>query len=352
MTSFVRGIALAGFAEFATSQGLDPRTVLAEVELSGDDLDGLVSGAKFNALLELCARRSENPLFGLQFGLHQGPQALGSLLYLIQSASTVGDALMALTQYFHVHSSGAELRLERQGASARLLYDVTDGDATSVRQTVELAMGIGAHLIQSLLGHSWKPNGLLMRHPAGEEPGAYRRLLGVTPRFDSPVNAWIFDDALLETPLSAADERFQQLARRHIDELAQIKLQELPSYVQKLLRNRLPKGHVTIEQVAEHMKISPRTLQRYLLAEGTGFQELLDRTRQSMAARYICDSSISLTQLAGLLGYADLSAFSRAFTRWNGVSPQKWKQRYQQAQQFASPASGVAASGAGTKQPV
>lgn len=334
MTSFVRGVALLGFDEFATSQGLDPHSVLAEVELPYDDLDGLISGAKFSALLELCAKRSKNPLFGLQFGLHQGPQCLGSLLYLTQSASTVGDALKALTEYFHVHSSGAEVHLEQQGGSAQLLYDVTDGEAASVRQTVELAMGVGAQLIQSLLGHPWRPHRLLMRHPAGTTLGAYKTLLGITPRFDSPINAWIFDASLLETSLSATDERLQQLIKHHNDELAQITLQELPSHVRKILRNRLPNGNVTIGQVAKELMISPRSLQRYLQAEGTGFQELLDKTRQSMAKRYICDSSINLTQLSGLLGYANLGAFSRAFTRWNGMSPQKWKQRYDQAQEI------------------
>ncbi|CAI8723074.1 AraC family transcriptional regulator [Pseudomonas sp. IT-196MI5] len=351
MSSSVPGIALLGFNEFAISQGLDPHTVLVELELPDIELANLISGAKFNALLALCAKRSKNPLFGLQFGLHQGSRGLGSLLYVIRSASTVGDALKALTQYFHVHSSGAQLHLERLGGNARLLYEVTDGDAASVRQTVELAMGVGAQLIQSLLGRPWKPNGLLMQHSAGEKTGAYRRLLGVTPRFDSPVNAWVFDDSLLEIPLSATDPQFQQLARQHIDELSRITLQELPSFLQKLLREQLPNGHVTIEQVAEHMKISPRTLQRYLMAEGTGFQALLDKTRQSIATRYICDSSISLTQISGLLGYADLSAFSRAFTRWNGMSPQKWKQRYEQAQQLGTPASGRPPS-TGTKPPV
>jgi AraC-like DNA-binding protein len=80
------------------------------------------------------------------------------------------------------------------------------------------------------------------------------------------------------------------------------------------------------------MMISPRTLQRYLMDENTGFQQLLDKTRQSMSTRYICDTSISLTQLATLLGYGDLSAFSRAFARWNGVSPRVWKRRYLEAQ--------------------
>lgn len=325
MASFVHGIALLGFEDFALAQGLDPHATLAEIGLPGDAQDGVISGVQFNALLELCAQRSANPLFGLQFGLQQGAQALGNLWYAIQNAGSVGEALQALMQYLHVHSNGAQLQLERHGGYARLLYEVTDGEAHSVSQTVELAMGISAHLMQSLLQHAWKPRGLLLRHSPGAEPGTYRRLLGITPRFDSPVNAWVFDETLLDIPLSAADKRLCQLAQSHLEELARITLQELPSYVQKLLRTWLPSGQVTIEQVAEHMKLSPRSLQRYLRAENTSFQTLLDDTRQALAARYLRDSSLSLTRLAGLLGYADLSTFSRAFRRWNGISPQQWK---------------------------
>ncbi|MCY1424537.1 HTH-type transcriptional regulator VirS [compost metagenome] len=191
-----------------------------------------------------------------------------------------------------------------------------------------------------------------LRHPVAAKPSAYRQLLGVTPHFGSPVNAWVFDESLLESPLSAIDAGFHELARRHIGELAQITLQELPPYVGKLLRRQLPSGQVTIEQVAEQMKISPRSLQRYLHAEGTSFQKLLDQTRQSMATRYMRDSSVSLTQLSELLGYADLSAFSRAFSRWNGMSPQKWKQRHRQTQRIAIPGPGEAATDVMTEHPV
>ncbi|MCO8312949.1 AraC family transcriptional regulator [Pseudomonas mandelii] len=330
MTSTVRGAALLGFKEFAGSLGIDPDLALAEVHLPANPLNGQLSGAQFNALVELCAVRSNNPLFGLRFGLRQGAQGLGPLLYAMRSTGNVGDALTLLTRYFHVHSDGAQVRLERQAGSALLLYEITDGELTSVRQTVELAMGVAACLLHELMGHAWKPRGLMLRHCAAVNRGAYRALLGVLPRFDSPVNAWVFDESLLAISLGPTNVRCQQLAQQHIDELARVTLQELPSYVQKLLRSRLASGQVTIRQVAEHMMISPRTLQRYLLAQGTGFQELLDNTRQAMATRYIHDSSISLTQLASLLGYADMSAFSRAFTRWNGISPQKWKQRLHQ----------------------
>ncbi|WP_036997307.1 AraC-like transcriptional regulator QhpR [Metapseudomonas resinovorans] len=327
MTSFVRGIALLGFDDFARSQALDPHSLLAEIGLPVDDLDGPISGERFAALLELCAARTDNPLFGLQFGLHQGTHAVGDLFYLINSSCGLGEALEALIRYYHVHSSGAELRLERHGNEVRLRFDVTDADAASVRQTVELAMAVALRLIQTLIGRDWKPNELLMRHSPVEKAGVYRSLLGIAPRFDNPVNALVFDATLLATRLSASDDRFQRLIRRHFDELAKLNLQELPHYVQKLLRNRLPGGNVTVEQVAELMMLSPRTLQRYLQAEGTGFQQLLDSTRQSMAIRYLRDSSISLTQLSGLLGYNSLGAFSRAFSRWTGTSPQKWKQQ-------------------------
>ncbi|XVO90009.1 AraC-like transcriptional regulator QhpR [Pseudomonas palleroniana] len=327
--STVRGVALWGFKAFAVSQGIDANSLLAEMGLPEEPLDAQLSGAQFNALVELCAVRSDNPLFGLQFGLHQGTQSLGTLLYAMRSKANVGEALNLLTRYFPIHSDGALLSLERQAGSARLLYDVTDGTLVSVRQTVELAMGIAACLLRELLGHAWKPSALLLRHGAPPHRVAYRALLGIPPRFDSPVNAWVFDESLLAIPLGATDTRCQQLAQQHLDELACVTLQELPSYVQNRLRTELAHGPVTLRDMAEYMMISQRTLQRYLRAQGTQFQELLDDTRQAMAVRYLCDSSISLTQVASLLGYADLSTFSRAFTRWNGVSPQKWKQRMQ-----------------------
>ncbi|MBA6043218.1 helix-turn-helix domain-containing protein [Pseudomonas sp. PA-7-1E] len=330
MMSTVRGVALLGFKAFATSQGIDPVSALAEVDLPEDPLNAQISGAQFNALVQLCALRSSNPLFGLQLGLHQGTQSLGTLLYAMRNAANVGESLNLLTRYFHIHSDGALVRLERRGGSALLVYEVIDGTLASVHQTVELAMGVAACLLRELLGYAWKPRALMLRHSAPASRIAYRTLLGVPPRFDSTVNAWVFDESLLARPLGATDVRCQLLAQQQIDELARVTLQELPSYVQKRLRNELANGPVTLRDMAKYMMISPRTLQRYLRAQNTRFQELLDETRQTMAARYLCDSSISLTQLAGMLGYADLSTFSRAFTRWNGVSPQKWKQRMQQ----------------------
>jgi AraC-like DNA-binding protein len=71
--------------------------------------------------------------------------------------------------------------------------------------------------------------------------------------------------------------------------------------------------------------MSPRTLQRRLRAEGTGYKELLDETRRELAAQYIRSSRYSINEITFLLGFSDVSNFSRAFKRWEGVSPSSFR---------------------------
>lgn len=82
----------------------------------------------------------------------------------------------------------------------------------------------------------------------------------------------------------------------------------------------LGSGELTIDAVAAQHGISPRSLQRRLREHGLSFKELVAETRLALSRRYLEDTSISLTEAAFLLGYADLSAFSRAFRRWTGQS--------------------------------
>lgn len=335
MTSFVLGIALLGFGEFSRSQGLDPDQLLRDLNASDGEPNAQLSGEGFTALLEQAAQQSHNPLFGLEFGLHQGAGALGTLLHVVRSAETVAGALEALIRYFPTHSNGAALRLERHGQQAWLLYDVTDGNVLATRQTVELAMAIGGRIMEGLLGRAWNPQELQLRHPPGTRPAAYRALLEVVPRFDCPVNAWVFEHALMKTPISAADNGLQHLLKRHYDDLSNLDLQALPDYVQRLIRNGLFAGQISIEHIAGQLMFSPRTLQRYLQSQGTSFQVLLDATREAVAKRYLCDSSVNLTQLSVLLGYTCPGTFSRAFARWCGVAPQKWRKQYRRSHRMA-----------------
>lgn len=330
-TDLSRASSLARIDEFCAKFNVDHQALLRDCQLPLDVLEqpeSLISYSRFTQLLELGAQRANHPLFSLEYGAFQGTAVLGKLLYLLKNAETVGESLRELMTYYHLHSSAAHVTATIEGDMAVLSYEPVVTDSSLSRQGVELALGVGKSLLKMLLGPHWKPSALHFRTGPGSSPKAYRRILGVTPQFNSTMNAWVFEARLLDRPLSDSDPELHALMRQHIEQMDGLTSSELPSYVQNLMKNFLPNGRVTIHQIADYMMLSPRSLQRYLTEEGTSFQALLDQTRQTMAKRYLQESSISLTQLAGILGYSDLAAFSRAFHRWYGRSPRQWRKEH------------------------
>ncbi|VVQ20650.1 AraC family transcriptional regulator [Pseudomonas fluorescens] len=330
MTDFVRASGLANFSTFAASQGLNAEILLLQAGLPRDleaHPESLISYRKVLNLLDECELQSRNRLFALQYGLFQGLNVFGPLLYLIRNAKDVRAALVELGNYFHVHSAAAQVRLEEQSEHTIISYTITDPTIFGSRHGAELALGIGIPLMRALLGKRWQPSAALLQHAPVAEPGQYRRLIGLIPSFNAPCNGWMFETSLLDTTQHAADPALHRLIQQHLDNIAQKSVQQLPELVQQLIRSFMPDGRATIEQIASHMNISTRTLQRQLEDEGTTFQDLLSATRQAMASRYLLDSNISISQLADLLGYSDQSAFSRAFQRWHGQSPREWRKQ-------------------------
>ncbi|MGH8487203.1 MAG: AraC family transcriptional regulator ligand-binding domain-containing protein, partial [Pseudomonas sp.] len=125
MTYLTRASSLHGFEEFARRQQLNPAAFLREAGLPGDVLenpDALISFHRFALTLELASQASDNPLFGLEFGLHQGVGIFGSLLYLVRNAQTVGDALRDLGDYFHVHDTYGDVVVHQADEHALLYY--------------------------------------------------------------------------------------------------------------------------------------------------------------------------------------------------------------------------------------
>lgn len=328
MQDFARTSALYGFDALAAEYGLSHTELLTAVGLPAntmDNLQGVVSYRRFLALLLLSARQSNDPLFGLKLGLRQGVSIFGPILYLLNNADTVGDALAELQQYFHLHMGAAHVELSRYGDCLQLAYRVVDPTQPGLNQGAELAMGVGRKLLQTLMGENWHPHPMLLEHAPQAPLKTYRQLLGIAPQFDSDTTAILLEPEELDLPLSQADPVLHQLMREHLDAMQRLTDLEIPGYVENLLRDLLPRGRVTVDQIAQCMAMSRRTLQRRLKDSGTSFQAVLDQTRQKLAQRYLRDSHLQVTQLSELLGYSDLSAFTRAFTRWFGMPPSRWQ---------------------------
>ena len=329
MEEFCRGSSLAMFDGVCREADLDARVMLENTGLPADTLahpESMISYQRMALLLDDCARQSGNPLFGLELGLRAGTAVFGQLLYLVKSANTVGESLTELARYYHLHSSSGAVKMEVHNKLAILEYMPVLREGIPSRQAIEHGVAVGRQLLRMLLGSNWSPSGLYLQTAAGAPARSYQRLLATAPHFNSERNAWTFDAVLLESPLSDADPALHALMQAHIEKLDELAPKELPAFVSQLLRTLLPNGQVSLEYVADYMMLGTRTLQRMLMEEGTSFQALLNETRQAEASRYLKESEISLTQMAGLLGYADLATFSKAFQRWFGVSPRQWRQ--------------------------
>jgi AraC-like DNA-binding protein len=89
----------------------------------------------------------------------------------------------------------------------------------------------------------------------------------------------------------------------------------------KTLRGGMP----TAEEVAQSLHMSVRTLHRNLREEGVTYSELLHALRQEQASRYLADPGITISEVAFLLGFSELSSFYRAFKRWTGTTPAEFR---------------------------
>mgnify|MGYP006204857391 CR=1 FL=1 len=98
--------------------------------------------------------------------------------------------------------------------------------------------------------------------------------------------------------------------------------------VKAILLENLPAGFNRIEDVAEKLALSKRSLQRLLEEEQTNFQSILDSTRQSLAEHYLSRSSISPSEVSYLLGFQEVNSFARAFKKWTGETPNTFRHRY------------------------
>lgn len=330
LNPFVRALSLSGFDRFASLQGLNPADMLHLAGLPQEGLrrlEGILSYRRYCALLDLCARQSGNPLFGLQYGLFQGVGVFGELFYLIRNTRTVGDALSELSTHYALYNGAAEVGLDVEDGLAALSYRVNQGDIPGLRQAEELACSVGVQLMRTLVGPGWQPAAVRLRHPPAGAASSYLEALDALPTFTAGRTCLEFVSSVLAQPLESADETLHRIMSEHIGRMERLSVNETPGYVRQLLRDLLPSGRATLEKVADCMAVNPRTLQRRLAQEGNSFQQLLDETRQEMARHFLEDPSISMAQLSRLLGYADSSAFSRAFNRWFDTRPLEWQNR-------------------------
>ncbi len=184
------------------------------------------------------------------------------------------------------------------------------------------ALGLAWRIIQILSGDTCALRAAYFKHPEPENGSAYSQFFKCPVAFNHHRGELVLDPTLLK---ATTCRDVQQLPRQLKSHLEKKHNDQLINQVKDVIASLLVTGHCAINEVAPAMGYSTRTLQRHLKLEGATFQALVDAVRHQQAQIYLERDNYRLTDVAALLGYSELSAFTRSFKRWFGMSPQKWR---------------------------
>ena len=314
--------------------GGDPEQLLCTVGLDRvdpSDLDAWMSYRAWLNLLELSARELSCPHFGVLLARRQELSILGTVGFVMQQSPDVGTALRELVSYFGQHNQGAEVGLEVRDGLACLSFRVKEAGILGTRQQYAVSLGVGMNIMRMLCGRRWVPRAAYFVHEPPADTRPYREMAGCPIYFNWDVGMITFPRSDLDTPITSANEHLHTILASHLAVLQTEYPDDVTRQVKQLIRQALVHGDCSVDRVATSLLVDKRTLQRRLQAEGVTYQALLDDVRFEIATRYLLDSGGSLTNLADILCYSELSVFSNAFKARCGQSPRAWQRAQRQA---------------------
>ena len=312
--------------------GIDADALIAEIGLHAaafEHPDNVIPFAKLGELTRLAAERTGLPDVGLRACRQTGLVMLGTVGYLVANSATVGAGLACLQSYLHLHDEGAAPHFKQEGSLAILGYEVLEPDLPGAEQIVFGALAIAANLLREICGARFKIREVDIAYRAPSDTSAFAAHFAAPVRFDADRNALVFDAAFLERPIAGANTLLRDLLASQLRDKGQIGEGGVANdRIQRVMRTLLATGCISQDEVARAFGMNRRTFARRLQERGTTFRVLLDKVRFDAAQGLLRGSAVSLEDIANRLGYADVTAFARAFRRWSGESPAVWRRQH------------------------
>jgi len=306
--------------------GCNGAALLAQAGFDRESLDGpnarcpLVNTAR---LWEMAVAATGDPAFGLKVASHLRHTSFHALSYGLSASSTLKEAFERVQRYCHVASDAVEYEFYRCGAD---YHFVIEPAANVPFESIDALVGAQLRMCRSLIGRDYSPLLVELRRPRPAKIDDFERLLRAPLKFSAAQNRLVFDGESIECPLDGGNP---ELARHSdaiaLEYLTRLERDNIEARVRELLTQRLEKSEPSQEEVAEHLCMSARTLQRKLGDSGTTYKEILDETRHALALAYLSAPQHSVSDITHLLGFSCGSSFTRAFRRWTGQSPSDWR---------------------------
>ncbi len=322
--------ALTGFRRCLQAQGIDGCELARSRGVADDvwhDQNAEIPLKTFVELYEAGSQESGISDLGWSSGAVFDLRSLGTFGESVASAPTIGGALRTFENFLQLIQSDTELHLTVDGSTATVSYRILNPDIWPRRQDAEFTLSILTALIRRSANADWTPDDIGFEHQPARRVQTWNESTGADCRFGDPVNSFSFPARLLDLPMPDGDcDMYRCLnGTLNSDLVAQNRSTPVSRRVAALIYSRLGSQWIDVNSVAQTLGLSRRTLHRRLVAENTGYSDILDDCRYRLARRYLADPSRSLSDIAFALSYSDQSAFGRAFRRRCGMTPQQFR---------------------------
>lgn len=277
-------------------------------------------------LLRFLSHEMDDPLFAARAAQDHDPRRGTILTYISLSASNVLELMQLADRYIPITRTRVRMNVARNPRGAVMTIDNARSEIANHSDHMEFTIGALAHTVrvaagqplnmQVFLGHDCRPTAQLSQIwgcPVTQHTGSAELHIA---------------EEDLDKPLISADNRLL----RHLSAYGDLLLRNrrnkqsgIRDKIETVVLPRLSQGLPTLNEVADALALSPRTLSRRLAQEHLSFRQVVETLRYDLARHYLADPDLPLAEIAFLLGFSDQSSFGTAFRRWTGDTPRKYR---------------------------
>lgn len=319
-----------GLIDFAARRGADRSRLLTMAGLAADDdPNRRVALDRYAAMLRIAAQQCRDPALAIHFAEQTDFADLSIVGLLGYAAETMRDALDQLNRYGRLVTDLA-VRGDRrfvltEEADGLWLTDcrIDDPPFPELTESTFVRMVAGTRQF----GDTPYASAAEVTHARGQSGDELERALGVRVRFGAARNALrvsrVWQDYRIALYPRYAFGLFCAHADRLLEELSVA--ETVAGRVERAIVPLLHTGTVSATRIAGQLGLSEQAMYRALRAERHSFEALHSGIRHRFARGYLEQGRTSLKEIAYLLGYSDVSAFSRAFKRREGIAPAAYR---------------------------
>lgn len=341
--SVIRGTGLTNFRTVMRELGVDPDPVLDAAGVRPQDAGDHGAFVSYRGLviaLERAAEVTATPDFGRRLALRQGIEILGPVGVAARTASTTGEALRTCSTYLGAYSPAITVQLlpVADVEHVFLEFQIVEAIGSSAKQAIELSLGVALQVVRYLRGNRYRPVAVHFPHAPLTDESEYGAYFACQPSFETAQAGLMLRASDLDEAVSR-DAQAHEAVTRYLDTLVASAQPGLLGPVRRLVRDLLPTGTVSMDRIAHHFALHPKTLQRRLADDGTTFAAVVQGCRRELTEHYLRDTDLSLSQVAREIGYAEQSVLTRSCARWYGCGPAALRRSLRSGEVFEDPVS-------------